>query len=70
MPHFEIPSIEDLIRLGEPHPGAVTIYLSTAPTPQGRELAFAGAKSAIDQAIRRRRDAGASHAEEEALRAA
>jgi hypothetical protein len=66
--HYQIPSVEDLIRLGERHPGAVTIYLSTAPTPQGRELAFAGAKSAIDQAIRNLRDAGASHAEQEALR--
>jgi len=67
--NYEIPSVQDLIRLGEPHPGATTIYLSTAPTPQGRELAFAGAKSAVDEAIRSLRDAGASHAEQEALRA-
>ena len=69
MIHHQIPSVEDLVRLGEPHPSAVTIYLSTAPTPQGRGLALAGAKSAVDQAIRSLRDAGASHAEEERLRA-
>lgn len=69
MVNYEIPSVEDLIRLGERHPGAVTIYVSTAPTPRGRELAFTGAKSAIDQAVRSLRDAGAAQAEQDALRA-
>lgn len=69
MVNFEVPSVQDLIRLGEPHPGAITIYLTTAPTPQGRELAIAGAKSAVDQAIRSLRDSGATHAQQEAVRA-
>ncbi len=69
MVSYNVPSIQDLIRLGVPHPGAISIYLSTAPTPQGRELALTAAKSAVDQAIRSRRDAGATHAEQEAVRA-
>lgn len=66
--NYEVPNVEDLIRLGEPRPGAVTIYVNTAPTPQGRELARTTAKSAVDQAIRNLRDAGATHSEQEALR--
>ncbi|MFZ0529527.1 MAG: hypothetical protein WAL91_03190 [Propionicimonas sp.] len=68
MIRFDLPSTDDLIRLGQPHPDALSIYLPTAPTPAGRELAFATAKSAVDDAVRRLRDAGRSPAIQEALR--
>lgn len=42
MATYEIPSVEDLIRLAEPHPGAVTIYLCAAPTPQGHDAVRPG----------------------------
>ena len=69
MIRFALPTVDDLIRLGEPHPNAVTVYLPTSPTPSGREQAFTAAKSAIDEAIRQLRGRGASGAVQDALRA-
>ena len=68
MIRFDLPTIDDLIRLGEPHPHAVTIYLPTSPTPAGREQAFTTAKSAVDEAIRNLRAAGAGAADQDAIR--
>ena len=68
MIRYELPAIDDLLRLGEPHKNAVSIYLPTAPTPVGREEALAAAKSAVDDAIRQIRAAGASNEEQEAIR--
>lgn len=69
MIHYELPTSSDLRTLGEPRTDALSIYLATEPTPAGRELAFTSAKSAVDQAVRSLRDAGRSHAEQEAFRA-
>jgi len=68
MIRFDLPTIDDLIRLGEPHRHAVTIYLPTSPTPAGREQAFTTAKSAVDEAIRNLRAAGAGAADQDAIR--
>lgn len=68
MIRFELPSTDDLIQLGAPRPDAVSIYLPTSPTPEGRELAYTSAKSAVDEAVRKLRDAGRSQATQDALR--
>ena len=68
MIRYELPRTEDLIRLGLPRPNGLSIYLPTAPTPAGRDLAFATAKSAVDEAVRKLRDTGRSPAIQEALR--
>ena len=68
MIRYELPRTEDLIRLGRPRPNGLSIYLPTAPTPAGRDLAFATAKSAVDEAVRKLRDTGRSPAIQEALR--
>lgn len=69
MIRYDLPAIEDLVRLGEPHHHAVSIYLPTVPTPAGREEAMTAAKSAVDDAVRRIRAAGASNEDQEAIRA-
>lgn len=69
MIHFHIPTTDDLLRLGEPQGHALSVYVQTDPTPQGRELAFSSAKSAVDQAIRDLRGSGGTFNEQEALRA-
>ncbi len=68
MIRFELPSTEDLVRLGEFHRHSVTVYLPTSPTPAGREQAFTAAKSAIDEAIRRLRAAGLDASAQDAIR--
>ena len=68
MIHFELPTTEDLLELGVPRANALSIYLPTEPTPEGRERAVVGAKSAVDEAIRSMRAAGLSHSEQEAMR--
>lgn len=68
MIHYELPTRADLLELGAPRADALSIYLATEPTPTGRDLAFATAKSAVDEAIRALRAAARSHADQEALR--
>ncbi|BBY17427.1 baeRF11 domain-containing protein [Mycolicibacterium litorale] len=68
MTRYELPGVADLIRLGEPHENAITVYAETAPGPDEREKGVLTAKSAVDRALRSVRDAGARHAVEEQLR--
>lgn len=64
---YSLPGVDDLVRLGEPHERAVTVY---APTdPADRQSSRVAVKSAVDEALRRVRDAGARPAVEDALRA-
>ena len=67
MIHYALPTIAELLELGESRTDAVSIYLRTAPTPQGRELAQVAAKSAVDEAIRQLREQGRTHNEQAAL---
>ncbi|OBG84652.1 hypothetical protein A5699_26625 [Mycobacterium sp. E802] len=69
MTRYELPDIADLIRLGEPHEHAITVYAETAPGPDERDKSLLTAKSAMDRALRTIRDSGAKHAVEEQLRA-
>jgi hypothetical protein len=66
---YDLPTVSDLLRLGEPHPNAITVYLPTSPTPAGRELAATGSRSAITEGLRRLRAVGADNATIEAIRA-
>lgn len=68
MIRYELPSTDDLIKLGEAHPNAITIYLPTSPTPTGRQQAATTAKSAVDEAVRTLRAQGMNHAGQEAIR--
>lgn len=68
MIRFDLPSTDDLIRLGERQRNAVTVYLPTSPTPTGRERAATAAKGAVDDAIRRLRTAGVEPAAQDAIR--
>ena len=52
MIHYALPTTADLLELGAPRADALSIYLTTDPTPAGRDLAFTTAKSAVDEAIR------------------
>lgn len=70
MIRYELPSTDDLLRLGEARENAVTIYVPTDHTPAGRERAVASAKSAVDDAVRQLRAAGATAAVQDAVRAA
>ncbi len=66
---YKLPTTEDLLRLAEPQPDALSIYLPTEPTPAGRTAAMTAVKSAVDEAVQSLRDRGRSHAEQESLRA-
>ncbi|CRZ13886.1 baeRF11 domain-containing protein [Mycolicibacterium neworleansense] len=68
MTRYELPDVSDLIRLGEPHEHAITVYAETAPGPDEREKSLLTAKSAVDQALRTIRESGARHAVEQQLR--
>ncbi len=68
MTRYELPDIEDLVRLGERHEHAITVYAQTAPGPDNRDNGLITAKSAVDQALRTVRDSGARHAVEQQLR--
>ena len=68
MIRYHLPTVDDLLRLGEPQSNAVTVYLPTAPTPVGREQAATGAKSAIDDSLRKLRAAGASSGDLDPIR--
>ena len=58
MINYELPTVDDLIRLGDPQFPALTIYISTSPTAEGRTLATTSAKSAVDSAIRTLKEQG------------
>lgn len=70
MIRYELPTTDDLLRLGERRANAVTIYVPTDPTPAGRGLAATAVKSAVDEAVRQLRVAGATAAEQDAVRSA
>jgi Bacterial archaeo-eukaryotic release factor family 11 len=65
---YQLPEIADLIRLGDRHERAITVYVETSPAPDERENSLLQAKSAVDRALRSIREAGARHATEEKLR--
>ncbi|MGC3995402.1 MAG: hypothetical protein QM779_15010 [Propionicimonas sp.] len=68
MIRYDLPTTDDLVRLGEPHAHAVTIYVPTSPTPAGRAQSATALKSAVDDAIRQLRAAGADADVQEAVR--
>lgn len=68
MIHYNLPTRSDLLELGAPRTDALTIYLATDPTPEGRGLALTTAKNAVDEAIRAMRAADRSRTDQEALR--
>lgn len=68
MIRFQLPTTDDLLRLGRRHPNAITVYLPTSPTPTGREQAATAAKSAVDEAIRQLRSSGVDAAGQDAVR--
>lgn len=59
MMHWSLPTSEELSLLGEPCRSAVTVYVPTSPTVEGRAHAFTAAKSGVDEGLRRLRAAGA-----------
>ncbi|MBI5340636.1 MAG: hypothetical protein HZB45_23385 [Mycolicibacterium rufum] len=61
MTRYQLPDTTDLIRLGEPHEHAITVYAETSPGPDLREHSLLQAKSAVDRALRTVRDRGAHH---------
>ncbi len=65
---YELPTLEDLNRLGEQREQAITIYAQTSPIVSERQGSFLNAKSGFDTAINTLRDAGLSHPTETALR--
>ncbi|MGC3995334.1 MAG: hypothetical protein QM779_14665 [Propionicimonas sp.] len=66
---YTLPSIDDLLRLGEPRLDAMSVYLPTEPTPAGRNAALTAVKSAVDEAIQTLRDKGRPRSVEDGLRA-
>jgi len=66
--HYTLPTSSDLLELGAPRADALSIYLATEPTPEGRSLAVTTAKNAVDEAIRSLRSAERSRADQESLR--
>jgi len=65
---YQLPDISDLIRLGDRHEHAITVYAETSPAPDERENSVLTAKSAVDRALRTIREGGARHATEAQLR--
>ena len=68
MTRYQLPDIADLIRLGDQHERAITVYAETSPAPNERENSLLQVKSAVDRALRTIREGGARHAAEEKLR--
>lgn len=68
MTRYQLPDVADLIRLGDRHEHAITVYVETSPAPEKRENSVLTAKSAVDHALRTIREGGARHATEEQLR--
>ena len=58
MINYELPTTDDLIHLGTPQFPALSIYISTSPTSEGRALAVTSVKSAVDAAIRSLKETG------------
>lgn len=65
---YQLPTLDDLTRLAEPHELAVSIYVTTSPIVSERTTSQVTAKSAFDACIGRVRAAGVRHATETALR--
>jgi hypothetical protein len=65
---YQLPTLDDLTRLAEPHELAVTIYVATSPIVSERTTSQVTAKSAFDACIAKVRAAGVKHASETALR--
>lgn len=65
---YELPTLEDLTRLAEPHELAITIYVPTSPVVSERTTSQVTAKSAFDACITKVRESGVRHATETALR--
>ncbi|GAB2655492.1 hypothetical protein GCM10027169_19310 [Gordonia jinhuaensis] len=69
MARYELPTVEDLERLGKPHTHAITIYAETSPAPDQRETSFLNAKSAFDTELKRLREThDMTHGDEQTLR--
>ncbi|CAA0138332.1 Uncharacterised protein [Mycolicibacterium vanbaalenii] len=68
MPRYQLPDTATLMRLGEPHEHAITVYVETSPVPDQREKNLLTAKSAVDRALRSIRERGGRHAVEQQLR--
>lgn len=66
--HHELPTSADLELLGAQTEHAITIYVPTSPSPQGRGVAQTAVKSAFDDAVRRLKQEDASHGLIETLR--
>lgn len=66
---YELPTLDDLVRLAEPHDVAITVYAPTSPAANDRDVAITAVKSAVDTSIRALREHGLRHAVEKALRA-
>jgi Bacterial archaeo-eukaryotic release factor family 11 len=66
---YELPTLEDLNRLGESRERAITIYAQTSPIVSERQASFLNAKSGFDTAIHNLRQDGLARATENALRA-
>lgn len=65
---YDLPTLDDLTRLAEPHELAITIYVPTSPVVSERTTSQVTAKSAFDACIGKVREAGVRHATETALR--
>lgn len=65
---YQLPTLDDLARLAEPHELALTIYVATSPIVSERTTSQVAAKSAFDACITKVRAAGVRHATEAALR--
>lgn len=65
---YQLPTLDDLTRLAEPHELAITIYVATSPIISERTTSQVTAKSSFDACIEKVREAGVRHATETALR--
>ena len=55
---YQLPTLDDLTRLAEPHELAITIYVATSPIVSERTTSQITAKSAFDACIEKVREAG------------
>ncbi|HEU5486665.1 MAG TPA: hypothetical protein VFU98_17300 [Microlunatus sp.] len=60
---FQLPTLDDLTRLAEPHDLAVSIYVATSPIVSERTTSQVTAKSSFDACLTQVRESGARHAE-------
>ncbi|MBB2989729.1 hypothetical protein FHR72_001192 [Mycolicibacterium iranicum] len=68
MTRYQLPDINDLRRLGEPHEMAITVYVETSPAPDQRSTSHLSAKSAVDRILRDIRERGTAPAVVDRLR--